>query len=100
MIVKNETKLDEMINILEILHKYVPTNKTTHDLQLLLGEPYSFKLHSFHSLLFEGDQLIADRICGVQRLHSNLNDGTARLEGLVSLVEDWHARIVFPQVSA
>lgn len=100
MILKNENKLDEMIDVMESLHKYVPTKKTQHDFQLLSGEPFSLELHSFHSLLFGGDQLTAARIRGAQRLRSNSNDGTARLEGLVPIVENWHARVIFLEVSA
>lgn len=62
------------------------------------GEPYTLELHRFHALFIGGDQLTVARVRGCQRLRSNSNDGTARLEGLVPMVEDWHARVCFPEV--
>ena len=83
-----------MIDILDILHKYVPTKKSTQDCQLSSGQPYTLELHRFEALFTGGDQLTVARVRGCQRLRSNSNDGTARLEGLVPMVEDWHARVL------
>ncbi len=89
-----------MIDVLDTLHRYVPTKKTTHDFELASGKAYSLDIHRFHHLLMGGDQLTVARVHGSQRLRSNSNDGTARLEGLVPVVEDWHARVCFLEVGS
>lgn len=39
-----------------------------------------------------GDQLTAARVRGSQRVRSNSQRGIHRLEGLVPVIEDWHAK--------
>ena len=42
--------------------------------------------------LFGGDQLTVARAIGAQRIRSN-SDGAGCLEGLIPVVEDWHANV-------
>ena len=50
----------------------------------------------FHNILFGGDQVTCVR--GGQRICENSVTGCAQLEGLVPVIEDWHARMCFMQV--
>jgi len=56
------------------------------------------QLDHFSHVLIGGDQLTAARICGAQRVRGNSDNGRDRLEGLVPVVEDWHAKVCFLQV--
>ena len=80
---KNENKMDDMVDILTHMHQYVPLH---------------IKLETLHHILIGGDQLTAERIKGAQSLRKNSTSGTGRLEGLVPVSEDWHAKVCFLQV--
>ena len=97
---KNENKLDEMVAIMETLQHYIPRiRQSTH-----LNVPGSDEQETVHndffcSILFGGDQLTVARAIGAQRIRANSEDGTARLEGLIPVVEDWHAKVCLLGVS-
>ena len=65
------------------------------------GEPTPAKvqLDFFHNILLGGDQLTCARVRGGQRIRENSCTGRARLEGLVPVIEDWHAKVCLMQVS-
>ena len=46
-----------------------------------------------HSVLFGGDQLTVARTRGTQALRDTEETPVHRLEGIVPVVEDWHARV-------
>lgn len=98
MILKNENKTDEMVDILDILHKYVPSERSTQNYLVAPNEVFSMQLDHFSHVLIGGDQLTAARIRGAQRVRGNSDNGRDRLEGLVPVVEDWHAKVCFLQV--
>ena len=50
---------------------------------------------SHSSTLFGGDQLTVARGIGAQRIRANSEEGASRLEGLIPVVEDWHAKVCF-----
>lgn len=83
------------------LHKYVPTKlhqKTyhLHDKDMVCDEGHN------HKILFGGDQLTVCRSRGAQATRSN-DDSTlhaSRLDGLVPVTEDWHARMTLLRVSS
>ena len=50
-------------------------------------------------LLIGGDQMTAARTRGSKRIRSNSLRGKERLEGLVPVVEDWHAKVCLLGVS-
>ena len=52
----------------------------------------------FNNILLDGDQLTVARICGCPRLLSNAHRGQECLEGLIPVVEDWHAKMCFMKV--
>lgn len=93
---KNENRMDEMVDILTHLHQYVPmTNvisvRGTGDTEVVQTE-------ILHRLLIGGDQLAVERIKGAQSLRKNSTRAAGRLEGFVPVSEDWHAKACFLQV--
>ena len=61
VILKNENVLNEMVEILDELHKYVPTKQTTQEFEVVHSEDnvehLSLKADHFHHILLGGDQL-------------------------------------------
>ena len=72
-----------MVEILEALHKYVPTSEPEKHV---------------HAVAFGGDQLTVERCRGVQHARINSDNEVAALEGLYPFVSDWHAEVVLLQV--
>ena len=103
VILKNENVLSEMVEILDELHKYVPTKQTTQEFEVVHGkddvEHLSLKVDHFHHLLLRGDQLTVARVRGCQRIRNNSESGSACLEGFVPVVEDWHTKMCYLKVS-
>ena len=60
----NENKLDEMSKIMEVFHKYVPTQAGTGTLMLPNGNSLDFDDTKFHEILLGGDQLTVARCRG------------------------------------
>ena len=97
----NENKTNEMCHIMKALHKYVPTKSIEktyhlHDKDMVCEEGHH------HKILFGGDQLTVRRSRGAQAARSN-DDRTlhaSRLDGLVPVAEDWHARMTLLRVSS
>ena len=100
MFLKDENKLDEMVDVLQELQKYVPSKSGVNAVPVPgTNEVRSLKEISFHRLLFGGDQLTAKRARGGVRIRNNSTNGADRLEGLLPVSEDWHAKVVFLEVS-
>ena len=84
---KNENKTEEMVEILEELHKqYVPISGSTK-------ETKSVKI--VEKVLFGGDQLTEER---AKNGRSDGDSEYERLEGLIPKVEDWHTKRILYQV--
>ena len=97
---KSEMKYDDMIDIMDHLHQYVPTQ--TSVVQVDLPEPdgkIDITKTSFHTILFGGDQLTSKRARGSQMIRSNSITSTQQINGLLPCTEDWHARLCLLQVS-
>ena len=100
MYLKDENKLDEMVDILHELHRFVPAKSETTDVPVPnSGEVRSLSEIAFHRLLFGGDQLTAKRARAGVRIRNNSTNSADRLEGLLPVAEDWHAKVVFLEVS-
>ena len=95
---RNENKTDEMAEIMEHLQQYVPSKRTTESFVMPGSEEISLQIDHFGHILFGGDQLTVARARGAQRIMSNSHNGFDRLEGLVPVVEDWHAKVTFMKV--
>lgn len=94
----NENKLDEMGQIMEKIHTYVPTAAAEGTHTLPSGHQVSFDDSKFHEILFGGDQLTVARARGAQVLRSTHDKAVSRLTGLVPVIEDWHARMTMMKV--
>lgn len=83
VLLKNENVTEDMIEILETLHKYVPQCGSAGGLKpVFLG----------------GDQLTCERIRGAKLARLQAPQPSQRLEGLSAKVEDWHALQAYYQV--
>lgn len=52
----------------------------------------------FFKILFGGDYLTAAHIRGMQALRATEDKAIDRLEGVISVVEDWHTRMTLLKV--
>ena len=98
---KNETVYEDMIDIMENLHKYVPavSEEKFLDVPEVTAEPVTLRTVHFHKILFGGDQLTVARARGSQDIRDNSDSAEHSLQGLVPVIEDWHAKGVFLSVS-
>ena len=98
---KNENKLDEMVEILDDKHKYVPykaldatTTVPDHqsDIQVTVCH------RNLHKILFGGDQLTVARVRGAQGMREGSQNAIGRLEGVIPVAEDWHTKLCLIEV--
>jgi len=89
-----------MIKIVNHLHQYVPLVEHTADVFVpSISDAVSVVNTECHPILFGGDQLTVTRTRGSQAAMSDASSLSKRLEGLIPVVEDWHARVVLAEVS-
>ena len=88
-----------MGKILEHYMSLVPTLPSVQQLVLPNGSKIEVDNTNFHSILFGGDQLTVARIRGAKVLRDTHDTPTDRLEGVLPVVEDWHARMALLKVS-
>ncbi len=98
---KNENKYEEMVDIMEDLHEYVPTvsSKVEVDVPGAENETVELDMDQFHYILMGGDQLTAARARGTKAIRSNSERQKEKLEGLVPVCEDWHSKMCLLGVS-
>ena len=65
----------------------------------ILDEHVSVIMYGYSPNNAGGDQMTVARTRGTQRIRSNAERGKERLEGLVPVIEDWHAKMCFLGVS-
>ena len=83
VLLRNENRTEDMIEILEEVHQYVP------------------ELDGGHRTVFiGGDQLTCERIRGAKNARLQSTTSKERLEGITEKVEDWHALQAYYQVGA
>lgn len=99
VLLHNENKLDEMSKILHHLMKFVPTLPKEGSATLPNGSKLEYDDTEFFKILFGGDQLTAARIRGTQALRVTQDKAVDRLQGLLPVAEDWHARMALVDVS-
>ena len=118
---KNENRLDEMVDILATLHKYVPLHEVTtqpeetqekelttlseetqeEELTTLSEETQEKELtviETLHKIIFGGDLLTAVRAKGAQQIRQNSEHPVGWLEGFIPVAEDWHAKVALLEV--
>ena len=88
-----------MIDIMEHLQQYAPVVSELGKLSIPGVREREVHSDNFHHLLFGGDQLTAKRARGNQHVWSNSLREKDRLEGLKSVVEDWHSKVCLLGVS-
>lgn len=93
---EDETSYEGMIAILEALQKYVPSKHT--DMEQIPGTDTKEE-KTFITTLVGGDYLSAVRARGAIAIRSNSELKEHRLEGLLPVAEDWHAKVCLMQVS-
>ena len=100
VILKNENKNDDMAEIMTEMHKYVPT-KLYEEEYFDEDEDDVIRLSraSIHPILIGGDQLTACRARGAKKAKVNSFVAESRLDSLIPVAEDWHARFNFIEVS-
>ena len=100
IIPKSEIKGDEMVQIMSILHQYVPTVEFTEDCYISeIDETVQVPGAFLHAILIGGDQLTAARGRGAKKVKVHADSATGRLEGLIPVAEDWHTKVTLLQVS-
>ena len=92
VLLKNENVIDDMVHILDALHKYVPTTTSNKTVQICEESEairaLDIDIHHFRHILLGGDQLTVARIRGTQCALSNSENGSERLEGFIPVIED------------
>lgn len=88
----NENKLVEMAKILEEFHQYVPSIPASETVALEDGSTRSVDTTQFFQLLMGGDQLTVARVRGTAALRATHDSPSERLNGIMPVVADWHAR--------
>jgi L1 cell adhesion molecule like protein len=92
VIFKNEAKYEEMIEIMDCLHKYVPS-LVSESTVAVNNEEREVKDELLYPICFGGDQMSASRYRGSRIIRSNSTSATTRLEGLFAVNEDWHSQL-------
>ena len=87
-----------MSQILTHYMKTVPTVEAEGQHTLPNGINISFDDTRFHEILIGGDQLTVARVRGAQAIRDTHDKRVDRFEGLIPVVEDWHARMTFLKV--
>lgn len=99
VILKNENKSDEMVEIMAHLHQYVPSLEYSECKKISSGETVMEEKARFHQILVGGDQLTAARARSAMKVKVNSHTPSKKLLGIVPVVEDWHAKANFLGVS-
>ena len=82
-----------MVSIMEHLHQYVPTIHGEERADIPGTEDHiTLQVDEFHHILMGGDQLTVARARGAQRTRENSESASECLQGLIPVVEDWHAK--------
>ena len=88
---KNENVLGDTIDILDGLHRYIPTTKTSQTLDVCTEggrtRAVEVKLHNFSYIPLGSGQLMIARIRCSQSILSNSDNGEECLEGFVPVIE-------------
>lgn len=99
---KSEQKNEDVLDIMKSVHNYVPmVQRTTTATTSVNGTDDEVQLidQQMHPIVFGGDQLTTERTRNIKNVVSNSDSASARLEGLVPVTEDWHAKMCLYQVS-
>lgn len=88
----NENRIDEMSKIMDHVHTYVPSITHCNDLVLPNEDIFEDNRDRFHRILLGGDQLTVARARGSIAVRKDHDSSKQRFDGLLPIVEDWHAK--------
>ena len=88
----NENRIDEMTKIMDHMHTYVPSVSQCNIVTLPNEDTFEDKKDVFHRILLGGDQLTVARARGSIAIRQDHDSSEQRLDGLLPIVEDWHAK--------
>ena len=93
IIPKNETKSDEMVDIMAHMHQYVPITESSKEVYVpSLDEKVEYHHARCFPIIIAGDQLTAARARSAKKAKINSESPTSRFEGLVPAATDWHTK--------
>lgn len=96
---KNENKGEEMVAIMETIHRYVPMVEATESVIVpSLNATVEIKKAKSYPVILHGDYVTASRARGAQKAKSNSESAYSRLEGLVPASADWHTKLKLMEV--
>ena len=98
VIFKNENKLDEMVDIMDHLNQYIPTEVTHTTVQIPGRAPKRMQIDTMHKVLIGGDQLTVARMKGAKSMREDSQHDAGRLDGFIPVVEDWHTKVCLLEV--
>jgi L1 cell adhesion molecule like protein len=88
-----------MTHIMAHLQQYVPLNtQEDEEVDPMDGEAVKIFIDNFHYVLFGGDQLTVERAFGAKNSKKNENRALEQLDGLLPVIEDWHAKVCMLKV--
>ena len=93
-----ETKYEDMIIILQHVQSYVPDKTMTREVTLPNQVAMEYLEQHYAVTLIGGDQLTVACALGAQKISSNSYKSDDRLDGLLPVVKDWHAKMYLLQV--
>jgi len=74
------------------IQQYVPSKSVYNSRTLSNGEIFDQNNQFFHRILFGGDQLMVARARGAIAIRQDHDGSEQKLDGLLPVVEDWHAK--------
>lgn len=100
IILKNENKNSEMVEIMSEIHKYVPLK--AHNVTYTVAdnnEVVSITNDKLHPILLGGDQLTCARARSAKKAKINSVDPSSRLDGIHAVSADWHTKLNLLEVT-
>lgn len=98
----SEIKYEDMIKCLEDIQVYVPSKEVEREVTIpnKTGPDTIMKIRDQQHMmtLVGGDQVTVARIRGAQRIRGNSETSQQRLDGILPVPEDWHAKMCFLEV--
>ena len=89
-----------MIEILQHLQKYVPKIHRADTIFIPSTQRSVSKIKvKQHRIILGGDQLTVARTRGAQVAMTNAHTPSQKIDGLIPIVQDWHAEVVLIEVS-
>ena len=82
-----------MVSNMEHLHQNAPAIHREERADIPCTEDQiTLQVDEFHHILMGRDQLTVARARGAQRIRENSESASEYLQGLIPIVEDWHAK--------